>query len=304
MEEAIPVRLDELAGHLGHQDADHWVQKVGGEIEQDWLGRKVTSPAAARKALEAFNKQAAESARLVSEFDVYQADWERCYVAVGEEAYQTAAERQLEVEQQALRDSDTFWLGLPQPSPRMAEPLLNKPATRQLHRPTSNPLASALFASDSSRSLAPRSWFCSSSRRTNSRALLNCSLKLLRTLSSTSIDGSRCHQAARRSLCDGTTQHSRDENARSLKYKSQGRKVILCGNNQSPRDCERVQCLSTEPGVTVTLLPEGLREVVGLEFVDAAVLNACKITLEVRSTTMRRRSRSMSSPTCLAADEN
>jgi hypothetical protein len=35
-------------------------------------------------------------------------------MAVGEEAYQAAAERQLEVEQQALRDSDTFWIGLPQ----------------------------------------------------------------------------------------------------------------------------------------------------------------------------------------------
>jgi hypothetical protein len=100
----IPVRLDELAGHLGGQDAEQWVREVGGEIEQDWLGRKVTSPATARKALEACNKRAAESARLASEFDAYQADWERRYVAVGEEAYRSAAERQLEVEQQALRD--------------------------------------------------------------------------------------------------------------------------------------------------------------------------------------------------------
>jgi hypothetical protein len=34
-------------------------------------------------------------------------------MAVGEEAYQSAAERQLEAEQQALRDGDTFWIGLP-----------------------------------------------------------------------------------------------------------------------------------------------------------------------------------------------
>jgi hypothetical protein len=96
------------------QDAEYWVREVGGEIEQDWLGRLTTSTAAARKALEACNKQAAESALLASEFDAYQKDWERRYMAIGEEAYQAAAERQLEVEQQALRDSDTFWIGLPQ----------------------------------------------------------------------------------------------------------------------------------------------------------------------------------------------
>jgi hypothetical protein len=109
----IPVRLDELAGHLGGGDAEHWVREVGGEIEADWLGRKVTSPAAARKALAAFREHATESARLASEFDAFQRDWERRYIAVGEEAYRATAERQLEVEQQALRDSDTFWIGLP-----------------------------------------------------------------------------------------------------------------------------------------------------------------------------------------------
>jgi hypothetical protein len=101
------------AGHLGGGDAEYWVREVGGEIEQDWLGRKVTSPEAARKALAAFREHSTESARLASEFDAYQADWERRYIAVGEEAYQAAAERQLEREQQALRDSDTFWIGLP-----------------------------------------------------------------------------------------------------------------------------------------------------------------------------------------------
>lgn len=126
----ISVRLDELAGHLGGQDAEQWVRKVGGEIEQDWLSRKVTSPAAARQALEACNKHAAESARLASEFDAYQADWERRYMAVGEEAYQSAAERRLEVEQQALRDIERFGSAYRQPSPRRAEPLLSKPATR------------------------------------------------------------------------------------------------------------------------------------------------------------------------------
>ena len=111
----IPVRLDELAGHLGNQDAEHWIRQVGGPIERDWLGRSVTTPAAARKALDAFSDQAAESARLASEFDAWLKDWERCYIAVGEAAYQDAAKRRLKAEQQALRDSDdTFYLGLPQ----------------------------------------------------------------------------------------------------------------------------------------------------------------------------------------------
>jgi hypothetical protein len=79
----IPVRLHELAGHLGGQDAEHWVREVGGEIEQDWLDRKVTSPAVARKAIEAFSKHAAESARLASEFDAYQADWEALHGSGG-----------------------------------------------------------------------------------------------------------------------------------------------------------------------------------------------------------------------------
>ena len=111
----IPVRLDELASHLGGQDPEFWVNQVGGPIEQDWLGRSVTTPAAARKALEAFSDQAAESARLASEFDAWQEDWERRYATVGEEAYQSAAKRRLKAEQQSLRDSDdTVWIGLPQ----------------------------------------------------------------------------------------------------------------------------------------------------------------------------------------------
>jgi primosomal protein N'' len=104
----IPVRLDELASHLSGHDPEQWVREVGGEIEQDWLGRKVTSPAAAVRRWRLATSAQPRARSSPASSMLTKKDWERRYMAVGEEAYQTAAERQLEVEQQALLDSDTF----------------------------------------------------------------------------------------------------------------------------------------------------------------------------------------------------
>jgi hypothetical protein len=111
-----PVLLSELAGAAfsGSIDtATHWVRRVGGTVDQDWAGRPIVDAEIARKVLEDSRKAAAEEAERQSQYDAYLVEWQRQYLEVGDRAYAAAAERELGAEQQALRDSDTFWIGLP-----------------------------------------------------------------------------------------------------------------------------------------------------------------------------------------------
>jgi hypothetical protein len=102
------------AGFGGSIDAAvYWVRQIRGKIEHDGAGRPVVSLATADRALERFQKHAAESARLQSEYDRYLRERQQQLDTVVEEAFQRAGVAQLAREHQAMRDSTTHWVGLP-----------------------------------------------------------------------------------------------------------------------------------------------------------------------------------------------
>jgi hypothetical protein len=111
-----PVLLARLAAGFGGSidGATYWVRQVRGKIEHDGAGRPVVSLATADKALEAFQEHAAESARLQSEYDHYLRERQQQLDTVAEEAFQREGAAQLKREHQAMRDSTTIWVGLPQ----------------------------------------------------------------------------------------------------------------------------------------------------------------------------------------------
>jgi hypothetical protein len=114
--EAPPVLLSDVAGRVFSGSIDSarsWIDRVGGTIYQDWAGRDIVHAETAQKVLEEARRHQAAEAQRQSQYDNYLTNWQREFVSIGERAYQEAATRALEDEQQALRDSDTHWIGLP-----------------------------------------------------------------------------------------------------------------------------------------------------------------------------------------------